>query len=108
MKLSILGLLLITSGAIADDSALANWPSWRGPLNTGVAPLADPPIHWDANANIRWKAPLEGRGSATPIVWGDRIFLVTAIPTDRPGEPPAVNSSHSASTEIPAKRFGGK
>ena len=38
------------------------WPHWRGPLATGVAPTADPPIHWDAKTNIKWKAELPGRG----------------------------------------------
>jgi outer membrane protein assembly factor BamB len=57
-----------------------DWPQWRGPLGTGVAPAADPPITWSDNKNIRWKAALPGKGHSTPIVWGDRIFLTTAIP----------------------------
>lgn len=56
------------------------WPQWRGPLATGVAPHANPPVQWSENKNIRWKAALPGRGHSTPIVWGDRIFLTTAIP----------------------------
>ena len=43
---------------------------------------ADPPVRWDANTNIRWKAPIPGAGSGTPIVWEDRIFLMTAVETD--------------------------
>src|SRR6476620_11642454 len=60
-----------------------NWPHWRGPHANGDAPKADPPITWDAKTNIKWKAPLPGRGSATPIVWGDKVFIVTAEKTDR-------------------------
>jgi outer membrane protein assembly factor BamB len=68
----------------ADDTkALDNWPHWRGPLANGYAPKADPPTKWDAATNIKWKTPLEGRGSATPIVWGDQIFVVTAIKSDK-------------------------
>jgi len=100
--LSTIVLVVLGPWALADDPGFANWPHWRGPLNNGTAPLADPPIHWDTNTNIRWKTPLEGRGSATPIVWGDRIFVVTAIPTDRPGEPPAVNARFEKRTEPPA------
>src|SRR5262249_42332592 len=69
-------------GGISRDR-LDNWPHWRGPLATGFAPKADPPVTWDAEKNVRWKAPLPGKGSATPIVWGDQVFVVTAIKTDR-------------------------
>ena len=71
---------------LADDIAeksLANWPQWRGPTFNGVAPLGDPPVRWSATENLRWKTPIEGRGHSTPVVWGERIFLVTAIPIDK-------------------------
>jgi outer membrane protein assembly factor BamB len=57
-----------------------NWPAWRGPLGTGVAPSGTPPVEWSESKNIRWKTALPGKGHSTPIVWGDRIFLTTAIP----------------------------
>jgi outer membrane protein assembly factor BamB len=57
-----------------------NWPQWRGPLGTGVAPQAQPPVEWSETKNIRWKVALPGKGHSTPIVWGERIFLTTAIP----------------------------
>ncbi len=55
--------------------AMHNWPQWRGPLATGVAPHADPPIEWSETKNIRWKVELPGKGHSTPIVWGDRVFV---------------------------------
>ncbi|MEE2638619.1 MAG: PQQ-binding-like beta-propeller repeat protein [Acidobacteriota bacterium] len=58
------------------------WPEWRGPLHTGVAPHAQPPIEWSEGTNIRWKIEIPGLGSATPVVWGDRLFVLTAVPTD--------------------------
>src|SRR2546425_1289795 len=84
-----LGTCLLVAAASADDasqlsqSRLANWHHWRGPLANGTAPEADPPIKWDEKTNIQWKAPLPGRGSASPIVWGDRVFVLTAVKTDR-------------------------
>lgn len=57
-----------------------NWPQWRGPLGTGAAPAADPPIEWSETKNIRWKVTLPGKGHSTPVVWGDRLFLTAAIP----------------------------
>lgn len=56
------------------------WPQWRGPLATGVAPHANPPLEWSETKNIRWKTALPGKGHSSPIVWGDRIFLTAAIP----------------------------
>jgi outer membrane protein assembly factor BamB len=64
----------------ANSKALDYWPQWRGPLATGVAPNANPPIAWNDKKNIRWKVELPGKGHSTPIVWGDFIFLTTAIP----------------------------
>lgn len=60
--------------------ALRDWPQWRGPLGAGVAPGAQPPIEWSDTKNIRWKTALPGKGHSTPIVWGERVFLTTAIP----------------------------
>jgi outer membrane protein assembly factor BamB len=56
------------------------WPQWRGPLGTGVAPHARPPVEWSEAKNVRWKAALPGKGHSTPIVWGERLFLTTAVP----------------------------
>jgi outer membrane protein assembly factor BamB len=62
------------------------WPQWRGPLLNGTSTTADPPLHWDGQKNVAWKVPLEGRGSATPIVWGDLVFVTTAVDTGRKAE----------------------
>ena len=53
----------------------------------GTAPRANPPVHWDAKKNIKWKAELPGRGIATPIVWNDQVFIVDRHPhrQDRSG-----------------------
>ncbi len=60
-------------------AALQDWGQWRGPLGTGVAPGASPPLHWSETRNLRWKVPIPGAGSATPVLWGDRLFVLTAI-----------------------------
>jgi len=70
----------------SDDEYLANWPQWRGPLAGGTAPLADPPVEWSETKNVRWKVAVAGQGSSTPIVWGDRVFLLTAVDTQRVAE----------------------
>ncbi len=77
--------LLLAPPAPADDESY--WPQWRGPLGTGVAPRADPPVEWSETKNIRWKTALPGSGHSTPIVWGDRIFLTAALPYGEALEP---------------------
>ena len=71
----------VVAGGFGDE-ALDQWPQWRGPNWNGVAPHADPPVNWSETENLRWKTPIEGYGSGTPIIWGDRIFLLTAIALD--------------------------
>ncbi len=60
-----------------------NWPQWRGPNGTGEALQGNPPIEWSENENIKWKIEIPGKGHATPIVWGNQLFLLSAIETHR-------------------------
>jgi outer membrane protein assembly factor BamB len=55
-----------------------NWPQWRGPGLNGVSHEANLPVHWSRSENIAWKLALPSGSGATPIVWGDRIFLTVA------------------------------
>jgi outer membrane protein assembly factor BamB len=59
---------------------IQHWPNWRGPLATGVSTTAKPPVEWGESKNVRWKVELPGRGSSTPVVWGDRVYVLTAAP----------------------------
>jgi outer membrane protein assembly factor BamB len=81
---------LFAAAARADDARLDNWPAWRGPNADGTAPKADPPLKWDDKTNVKWKAEIPGKGSASPVVWGDRVFVLTAVPTDRTADPAAL------------------
>jgi len=69
-----------TAGQDGGGAAEHYWPQWRGPLSTGVAPHANPPLKWSESKNIRWKIVLPGKGHSTPIVWGDRVFITSAVP----------------------------
>lgn len=80
--LAVLGLTAAASvvrGAPV-PGAERNWPEWRGPLNTGVSPTADPPVTWSETSNVRWKVKVPGSGTGTPIVWEDRVYVLTAVP----------------------------
>jgi outer membrane protein assembly factor BamB len=75
------------SGISSNSSRLRNWPQWRGPLANGVAPHANPPIHWSETNNVRWKIPLPGQGHSSPVVFGDSIFLLAAMPVGEAQKP---------------------
>ena len=86
----------------ASPEADQYWPQWRGPLATGASPTAHPPTEWSEQKNIKWKVKLPGSGTATPIVWGDKIFIQTAIPTGKKIEPPAVANADAPAADAPA------
>jgi outer membrane protein assembly factor BamB len=80
------------------------WPSFRGLDGSGVAEGQHPPLTWDVKkgTNVRWKTPIPGLGHSCPIVWGDRVFVTTAISGDpdpkvRTGNYGAVDSVNDTS-----------
>ena len=87
--LLMLGVVVTTwtsrIAAKAQSGDADSWPQWRGPTATGSATSGEPPLHWNEDTNIRWKIPIPGEGSASPIVWGDRVFVLTAVSTGESG-----------------------
>ena len=59
-----------------------NWSHWRGPDGNGSSPDAKPPVEWSATRNVKWKVPIPGRGSGSPVIWDDKVFVVTALAAD--------------------------
>ena len=63
------------------------WPRWRGPYDNGVA-KGDAPVEFSDTRNVAWKVKIAGRGFSSPVMWGDRIYLTSAIPlAERPPQP---------------------
>ena len=76
---SLTALLLILTHQTVTAGAYEDWPSWRGPSRNNVAPgNQSPPTSWSENENIVWKSEVPGRGHASPVMVGNRIFLATA------------------------------
>jgi outer membrane protein assembly factor BamB len=89
MKLKIsfaLCIFLFTTFTLAaqteTEKAENYWPQWRGPLSTGAAVKGNPPVEFSETKNLKWKTPIPGKGHATPIVWGDKIIVQTAVSTN--------------------------
>ena len=80
----LVSLVSVDAGdAQSIDEIESQWHHWRGPNVTGVSATAQPPLEWSESKNIQWKVPVDGEGGSTPIVWGDKVFLLTAIKTDK-------------------------
>jgi outer membrane protein assembly factor BamB len=74
---------LLSSDADFASRRLDNWHQWRGPDASGVAPRGNPPVELGEGKNVRWKIDVPGEGHASPIVWGDRVFVLAAVRTER-------------------------
>lgn len=103
--LPIVGSLVVLSLAANGHAADANWPRWRGPLENGVAPQANPPLSWNDTTGIKWKVRLPGDGTSTPIIWGDRIFVQTAFPAQNPEAPRLRGEKGAKSTPPTTDRY---
>ena len=78
VALASLSWMLLNPFVLAD-----NWGHWRGPTGNGIALNAQPPTKWSATQNVKWKAEIPGRSSASPVIWDDSVFVVSAVPTGK-------------------------
>ncbi|HET7695628.1 MAG TPA: PQQ-binding-like beta-propeller repeat protein [Vicinamibacterales bacterium] len=71
--------LIVASSAYADPKPEDTWPGFRGHGMSGVAPAAALPDRWSTSQNVKWAVPIAGHGWSSPIVWGDTVFVTSAI-----------------------------
>ncbi len=99
-------LLCVTSVSIASEERTDlndNWHHWRGPLMNGAAPNAQPPLEWAETKNVKWKVEIGGVGNSTPIVWENRIFVLTTVQTDeKPNHPQVKSTGALGRSAVPA------
>lgn len=94
-------LTLVAVSLIALGANVDNWPRWRGPDNNGVA-RGDVPVEFGIGKNVAWKLDIPGRGFSSPVMWGDRLFLTTAVPIDSA----AAAASSSSGADAPSGGAG--
>ena len=80
-SISVLPILILT---FSITTSAQNWPSFRGPNASGVADGTNPPTTWDVEKtqNVLWKTNIPGLSHASPVVWGDKVFVITAVSSD--------------------------
>jgi outer membrane protein assembly factor BamB len=80
---AILGLLATSLALFVSTSNAENWPRFRGPNGEGVATSKSVLTTWTERDGVLWKTSLPGVGHSSPVIWGDRLFLQSASPTER-------------------------
>ncbi|HVR35615.1 MAG TPA: PQQ-binding-like beta-propeller repeat protein [Methylomirabilota bacterium] len=98
----LVGAILLAAAvpfAAAGSPATGGWSQWRGPMNTGVAPEANPPLRWSETENVKWKVAIPGFGTSTPIIRDNQVFILTAIPTGRKTEASAATTTTDDAAE---------
>jgi len=96
--LALIGSVFVAQSSMSSTSSApdpAHWPQWRGPFFNGMARTAAP-TDFSLTKNVKWKVALEGRGFSTPVIWGDKMFLTTAIPTGKTATAPAAENAQQA------------
>ena len=107
MTLKLLSLVALSflGIAMAAPAPELTWPGFRGHDMSGVAPKATLPDTWSTTQNVKWSAPIAGNGWSSPIVWGDTVYVTTAIGAKRVQE--ADPQAYSGTTTSPSCRPRG-
>lgn len=90
---------------IAATTVSADWPQWRGPNSNGIATAKDLPVEWNDDKNIAWKTAMPSWSGSTPIVVGDRVFVMSPSPQPQTEKPEApVNGQRRNRGGAPQRR----
>ena len=73
-------VFVFLAAAAASVAGAQNWPQWRGPSFNGSSPEQGLPVQWSQTSNVAWSATLPGPSAATPVIWGDRVFVASTDP----------------------------
>jgi outer membrane protein assembly factor BamB len=79
MKRQMVALVVLFLGSQSAGAQTENWPQFRGPSGSSQSAEKQLPVEWDAGMNVAWKAKVPGYAWSCPIVWGDKVFVTTAV-----------------------------
>ncbi len=103
-KIVIFAFILAVLSAASSARAQENWPHWRGPRHDGISDGKNLPIKWSATENIVWKTELPSWSAATPIIWGDRIFITSPSKSEPRPEPEQKQAEEQGQTQRRRRR----
>ncbi|MCI0462078.1 MAG: PQQ-binding-like beta-propeller repeat protein [Gemmataceae bacterium] len=89
MSRFVLALVAVSALVATGGSDTTDWPQFRGPHSDGLGEGKTLPDRWSTTENVVWKVEIPGWGWSSPVIWGDRIFLTSAV-TDKPLPKPVV------------------
>ena len=98
-KIVIFAFMLAVLSAAGSARAQENWPHWRGPLHNGISDAKNLPIKWGAAENIVWKTELPSWSAATPIIWGDRIFITSPSKSEPKPQPEQIQAEEQGQAQ---------
>ncbi len=84
-----------------------NWAHWRGHGGNGISTTATPPTEWSETKNVKWKVEIPGRGSCSPVIWGDMVFVTSAV-SEAVSEAGGDSGQAPAADQPAPQRLGGK
>ena len=79
MRITFLFAAVCLFSAFFSQARAQHWPQFRGAGGDGLAATAKHPDEWSANEHVAWKTKIPGVGWSQPIVWGDKVFVTTAV-----------------------------
>ena len=106
--LIVMAVLGVTASSAPEDIRMIEvegdgaryWPRWRGPSGQGLVPDGAYTDAWSPTSRVQWKAALPGTGNSSPVVWGEQIFLTTAVPFGEPLKPRFVRPGAHDNSEM--------
>src|SRR5437762_11883140 len=77
----LIAIVFLAGSSASGNHLSGNWPQFRGAGASGVSAGPATPTEWDVTSgkNVKWKAPVPGLGYSCPVIWGDRLFVTTAV-----------------------------
>ena len=106
MKYVLAFVLFASVNALSVVAQEANWDQWRGPNRNGSVESGKPPIEWNMEKNIVWKAEVPGKSSSTPIIHGNQVIVLSAVKTDRVKEGTSADQPAAAENRTPERAPG--
>ena len=76
-RIGLASIVVVVLLTVSQAARSENWPQWRGPKNNGISNETNAPTKWSKMENVAWRLPMPGPAGATPVAWGERIFLTS-------------------------------